>query len=119
MTKSCVASSGTLTWRKRGCGITSKCVVRFKSAVAILGSGSFAALIRVHFRLPKARCGLRCQSIGRPMTPEEKARQEIDAMLKASGWGVQTKDKLNLSASRGVAVCALSFKTGEPDYTLF
>jgi len=54
-----------------------------------------------------------------PMTPEEKARQKIDAMLTASGWVVQAKDKLNLSASRGVAVCELSFKTGEPDYTLF
>jgi type I restriction enzyme, R subunit len=53
------------------------------------------------------------------MTPEEKARQQIDAMLTASGWAVQTKDKINLSASRGVAVAELSFKTGEPDYTLF
>lgn len=53
------------------------------------------------------------------MTPEEKARELIDAMLVASGWAVQTKDKINLSAQRGVAVCELSFKTGEPDYTLF
>lgn len=53
------------------------------------------------------------------MTPEEKARQEIDAQLTASGWIVQTKDKINLSASRGVAICELSFATGEPDYTLF
>ncbi len=53
------------------------------------------------------------------MTPEEKARQEIDAQLTKCGWVVQTKDKINLSASRGVAVCELSFKTGEPDYTLF
>ena len=40
-------------------------------------------------------------------------------MLTASGWTVQTKDRINLSASRGVAVCELSFATGEPDYTLF
>ena len=53
------------------------------------------------------------------MTPEEIARQQIDAMLVASGWAVQTKDKINLSAARGVAVCELSFVTGEPDYTLF
>lgn len=53
------------------------------------------------------------------MTPEEKARQQIDAMLVASGWTVQTRDKINLAASPGVAVCELSFKTGEPDYTLF
>jgi hypothetical protein len=30
---------------------------------------------------------------------------------------VQSKDKINLSASRVVAVCELSFATGEPDYT--
>ena len=53
------------------------------------------------------------------MTPEEKAREQIDAQLAASGWAVQTKDKINLSAARGVAICELSFATGEPDYTLF
>src|SRR2546426_11846334 len=53
------------------------------------------------------------------MTPEEEARQRIDAMLVASGWTVQTKDKINLSAARGVTICELSFATGEPDYTLF
>jgi type I restriction enzyme R subunit len=53
------------------------------------------------------------------MTPEDKARQEIDAQLTASGWIVQTKDGINLTASRGVAICELSFATGEPDYTLF
>lgn len=50
------------------------------------------------------------------MTPEEKARQQIDAMLTASGWAVQTKDKINLSAARGVAIGELFF---EPDYVLF
>lgn len=53
------------------------------------------------------------------MTPEEKARQEIDAQLAAPGWTVQTKDKINLTASRGVAICELSFATGEPDYKFF
>jgi type I restriction enzyme, R subunit len=53
------------------------------------------------------------------MTPEEKARAKIDATLTASGWLVQTKDRINVSASRGVAICELSFNTGEPDYTLF
>jgi type I restriction enzyme R subunit len=53
------------------------------------------------------------------LTPEQRARQQIDAMLTASGWSIQTNDRINLSASRGVAVCELSFATGEPDYTLF
>ncbi len=53
------------------------------------------------------------------MTPEDKARQRIDAMLTASGWTVQTKDQINLSTSLGVALCELAVATGEPDYTLF
>jgi type I restriction enzyme R subunit len=51
--------------------------------------------------------------------PEELARQEIDALLDRCGWTVQDKNAVNLSASCGVAVRELTFKTGEPDYTLF
>ncbi|HEY5915022.1 MAG TPA: hypothetical protein VJA21_30890 [Verrucomicrobiae bacterium] len=52
-------------------------------------------------------------------TPEQRARHQIDAMLAASGCAVQAKERINLSACRGMAVCELSFSTGEPDYTLF
>jgi len=52
-------------------------------------------------------------------TPEQRARQTIDALLGRCGWVVQDKGDVNLSAARGVAVSELSFKTGEPDYTLF
>ena len=48
------------------------------------------------------------------MTPEEKAREQIDAQLTASGWAVQTKDRINLSAARGVAICELSFAPANP-----
>jgi len=41
------------------------------------------------------------------MTPEQRARETIDAMLTASDWIVQTKDKINLAASRGVAITEL------------
>ncbi len=51
--------------------------------------------------------------------PEEQARQRIDAMFSASGWDVQDKAGVNLSVSCGVAVREISFKRGEPDYTLF
>ena len=51
--------------------------------------------------------------------PEQLARQEIDALLAPCGWAVQDKRAVNLAASRGVAVRELTFKTGEPDYTLF
>jgi type I site-specific restriction endonuclease len=53
------------------------------------------------------------------MTPEEIVRQQIEAQLLASRRAVQTKDKINLFAGPGVAVCELSFATGEPDYTVF
>ncbi len=53
------------------------------------------------------------------VTPEELARQLIDVQFAACGWDVQSKDRINLSASRGVAISELSFATGEPDYTLF
>jgi type I restriction enzyme R subunit len=51
--------------------------------------------------------------------PEKLAREEIDALLGPCGWTVQDKSAVNLAASRGVAVRELTFKTGEPDYTLF
>src|SRR6267143_4539212 len=51
--------------------------------------------------------------------PEELARQEIDVLLEQCGWQVQDKSAVNLQSQRGVAVRELSFKTGEPDYTLF
>ena len=54
-----------------------------------------------------------------PLTPEDIAREQIDAMLEASGWQVQDRRDLNLSAGRGVAVRELSLDTGEPDYLLF
>lgn len=38
------------------------------------------------------------------MTPEEKARQEIDEQLTVAGWTIQDLDELNLGASLGVAV---------------
>jgi len=53
------------------------------------------------------------------MTPEEQARQHINKLLPASGWCVQAKDSVSLSTQPGVAVCEISFKTGEPGCTLF
>ena len=55
----------------------------------------------------------------RNQTPEEKARVEIDRLLGLSGWIVQDKSTINLAAGRGVVIGELSFKSGEPDYTLF
>jgi len=51
--------------------------------------------------------------------PEQLAREKIDAMLAASGWVVQDRDEMNLSAGPGVAVREFPLATGEADYLLF
>lgn len=52
--------------------------------------------------------------------PEQKARDKIDKMLIDSGWVVQSKNKLDLSANKGVAVRHLNTEDGlEADYILF
>jgi len=53
------------------------------------------------------------------MTPEEKARQEIDAQLAACGWQVQDYRDLDLSARPGIAVREFPLTTGEADYMLY
>ncbi|MEW6079738.1 MAG: DEAD/DEAH box helicase family protein [Thermodesulfobacteriota bacterium] len=52
-------------------------------------------------------------------TPEQKARDEIDRMLVAAGWVVQSKNKVNLSAGKGVAVWEYQTDIGPADYVLF
>ncbi|MCY3775672.1 MAG: DEAD/DEAH box helicase family protein [Candidatus Aminicenantes bacterium] len=39
-----------------------------------------------------------------PLTPEQRAREEIDAQLEAWGWEVQDFSSINIHARRGVAV---------------
>lgn len=54
------------------------------------------------------------------MTPEEKARNEIDRQLAASGWLVQDYKAMDLSAGRGIAVREFPLKGGnEADYLLY
>ena len=53
------------------------------------------------------------------MTPEEKARQLIDARLEQSGWIVQDLCNVNPMASLGVAVREYPTNTGPVDYALF
>ncbi|HJX28134.1 MAG TPA: DEAD/DEAH box helicase family protein, partial [Thermoanaerobaculia bacterium] len=56
-----------------------------------------------------------------PQTPEQKARQQIDAQLEAAGWKVQDRDSLELTAGRGIAVREFNLKTGFgfADYLLY
>jgi type I restriction enzyme, R subunit len=53
------------------------------------------------------------------MTPEEKARKDIDKLLEAAGWAVQDLTGLDLGRSFGVAVREFPLKSGEADYVLF
>ena len=53
------------------------------------------------------------------MTPEERARQQIDLLLQQSGWIVKDRSQINLSAGLGVAVREVVLKTGEADYLTF
>jgi type I restriction enzyme R subunit len=56
-----------------------------------------------------------------PETPEQKARLEIDDDLVAAGWLVQSRDELDLTAGRGIAVREFVMKQGFgfADYLLY
>ncbi|MCA3039060.1 MAG: DEAD/DEAH box helicase family protein [Rhodocyclaceae bacterium] len=53
------------------------------------------------------------------MTPEAKAREQIDRKLIAAGWVLQDMSQLNLAAGQGVAVREYPTDTGPADYVLF
>jgi len=55
------------------------------------------------------------------VTPEQKARQQIDKQLEAAGWMIQDRDEMNLSAARGVAIREFKMERGFgfADYLLF
>ncbi len=52
-------------------------------------------------------------------TPEQLARQNIDALLAQCGWIVQSRAEMNLGAGRGIAVREFPLTTGYADYLLF
>lgn len=53
------------------------------------------------------------------MTPEAKARQQIDRKLEQAGWVIQNRKQINLGAGPGVAVREYPTDTGPADYVLF
>ena len=54
------------------------------------------------------------------LSPEDRARVEIDKMLVAAGWKVQDRSEISLYAGRGVAIREYPLKDGlEADYLLF
>ena len=56
-----------------------------------------------------------------PVSPEAKARENIDEQLTACGWTVQSRDEANVLAGRGVAIREFPLKSGygEADYLLY
>jgi type I restriction enzyme R subunit len=51
--------------------------------------------------------------------PEQEARDRIDGKLKASGWIVQERNKIDWSAADGIAVKEYFTDVGPADYVLF
>ena len=51
--------------------------------------------------------------------PEQIARDEIDARLRASGWAVQDNKAINHGAAAGVAVREYKTSIGPADYVMF
>ena len=52
-------------------------------------------------------------------TPEQLARETIDAVLAKAGWAVQDRDEMNLAAGPGVAVREFQTDACPCDYLLF
>ena len=52
-------------------------------------------------------------------TPEQRARDHIDAMLEKAGWVVQNNKKIDFSAGLGIAVREYPTDVGPADYVLF
>jgi type I restriction enzyme R subunit len=53
------------------------------------------------------------------MTPEQKARRQIDQQLGQCGWDVQDYRRMNISAGLGVVVREFPLSTGDADYLLY
>ena len=52
-------------------------------------------------------------------TPEQQARDTIDAKLEQAGWRVQSRRKINFAAGPGIAVREYQTDIGPADYVLF
>ncbi len=52
------------------------------------------------------------------LTPEQKARKEIDRKLEQAGWSVQDYTKIDFKAGRGIAVREYPTDSGPADYML-
>ena len=51
--------------------------------------------------------------------PEQKVRDNIDALLRQAGWVIQSAKKIDLNAGLGQAVREYQTDIGPADYVLF
>jgi type I restriction enzyme, R subunit len=52
------------------------------------------------------------------LTPEQQAREQIDAQLAACGWVIQDYKQFNPGAGLGIALRGAPLKSGTCDYLL-
>ncbi len=52
------------------------------------------------------------------MTPEQRARENIDKQLTAAGWLLQDYRSMNPGAGKGIAIREYPTDTGPADYLL-
>jgi type I restriction enzyme, R subunit len=55
----------------------------------------------------------------RNQTPEQIARDKIDALLEESGWVIQSAKKVDFHAGLGIAVREYTTDVGPADYVLY
>ena len=92
-----------------------------------LGRGPVAGCLGQHLRLlPVQGVGVTPVAVEKqvyfdPVTPEEKSRLDIDALLQKCGWLLCNRDEIDIDAAPGVAVreFPLVDPFGEADYLLF
>src|ERR1035437_6874484 len=72
----------------------------------------------LHCTLQNIRSAIRPSALPMLETPEQRARQQIDALLVACGWVVQDYKQFNPSAGRGIALREAPLKSGTCDYLL-
>lgn len=90
-------------------------------SIGVVGADSDHALLDLCGRGPSV---VTCDEQGDGMgsgTPEEQAREIIDAKLDQAGWVVQSRDELDLSAGPGIAIREFPLKEGfgQADYLLY
>ncbi len=55
----------------------------------------------------------------RNQTPEQLARDKIDALLEESGWVIQSAKKIDFNDGLGIAIREYTTGVGPADYVLF